>query len=190
MKKSKIILGIFSATILLASCNSNDAKADNLGTKSSENLDSKSKLEDDKKLIESIDLKRGEIEALAIKPVELKTENLREKVKQKWSKIHFYVNNDKVVKVKTYAYEGSSKRTEVFYADDKGLILVVIEDNGEGKKGKQKSELDKMYYFNEGEFLKEFKSSKEKELNVRNSDSEELMNEFSEYLEIFEKQKK
>ena len=92
---------------------------------------------------EDIDKTRSEIESLQIAPVELSTESLREKIKQKWSKIHVYVQNGNVVKIKTYPYAGISKRTEEFYANKDGLLLVVIEDNGEETNDKENNEIDK-----------------------------------------------
>jgi len=137
--------------------------------------------------VEQIDKIRQETEALQIKAVEVSTKDLREKIKQKWSKIHFYAQNGVLIKVKTYPHEKISKRTEEFYANKDGLVLVVIEDNGEGNKGKSKDILDKMYYFNDGKIIKEINNAKEKEYSVKEGDAEELLSEFKEYSEIYSK---
>lgn len=141
-------------------------------------------------LVSKIDKKRSEIESLNIKPVEISTNDLREKIKQKWSKIHYYVQEDKIVRIKTYPHPNISKRTEEFYIDNSSLILAVIEDNGEGTKGKPKEKLDKMYYFDNEKLIKEMKSSSETEFSIKNSDSEEVLSEYKEYVEIFKQKKK
>lgn len=187
MKNNKIIIGLLAATLGLTSCG---------GTKKqdTEKKDSNQQKEVVSKEIsmsvEKIDQFRTETEALSIKPIEVLSTNLREKTKQKWSKIHFYVNNDVVVKIKTYPYKEISKRTEEFYANKTGLLLAVIEDNGEGAKGKPKNEIDKLYYFNGDKLIKELTKGGEKEFNVRNSDAEELLVEFKEYMDIYTKTKK
>lgn len=134
---------------------------------------------------DALDANRADIEALEVEPIVVSTENMREKVKQKWSTFHFYVQDGSVVKVKTYAHEGISKRTEEFYADENGLFMVVIEDNGEGGKGKAKADIDKIYYFSNGEVVKELKKAEETEYSIKQGDAEELLAEFNEYLEIY-----
>jgi hypothetical protein len=94
------------------------------------------------------------------------------------------------MKVKTYPYTEISKRTEEFYANKEGLKLVVIEDNGEGEKGKPKDQLDKMYYFSSDKLIKEVSNQKESEYTVKESDAEELLSEFNEYLDIYKSTKK
>ena len=136
-------------------------------------------------IIENIDLKRKEIEQLKTAPIELTTENLRSKIKQKWSNLHFYIENDKLVKVKTYPHKGISERTEEFYAINEKLILAVIEDDGSGPKGKEKILLDKMYYFNNDSLIKVVKNNKEVEYNIKHSDAKELLSEFQEYYQLF-----
>jgi hypothetical protein len=185
MKKSTIIAVLFLSTLGLVSCNSNseeNAKDQSSEQTSENNLETSTEATTS---IEEIDQLRGEIESLDIVPVELSTAELREKIKQKWSKIHFYVKDNKVVKVKTYPHSEISKRTEEFYALEEVLALVVIEDNGDGDKGKAKSELDKMYYFDNGKLLKEVSNEKETEHTIKESDAEELLSEFNEYLELY-----
>lgn len=151
---------------------------------------SNTKMGDEEVNTESIDRKRKEIENLELTPVEITSGGLREKIRQKWSKIHFYVQDGNVVKIKTYPYETISKRTEEFYTDGNSLILVVIEDNGEGEKGKEKDQLDKMYYFKNENLVKELSNNQETEHRYRNSDAEELLAEYKEYLEIYTSLKK
>jgi hypothetical protein len=95
-----------------------------------------------------------------------------------------------IVKVKTYPHPSISKRTEEFYANKDGLLMVVIEDNGSAAKNQEKDMVDKMYYFNGDSLIKETNKGTESEYNVRNSDAEELMTEFKEYLDIYKKSKK
>lgn len=138
-------------------------------------------------LVNTIDNKRLEIEAQLeqIEKVEIDTDSLRPKIAQKWDKVHYYLQDGKVVRIKTYPYEGISTRTEEFYFNDGELILVTIEDDGLGNPGKEKGMIDKMYYFHQGLFLTEYNSSKEREYGIKESESEELMQEAQEYLDIF-----
>ena len=95
------------------------------------------------------------------------------------------MKDNQVVKVKTYPYTEISKRTEEFYTNEDGLVLAVIEDNGDGEKGKPNDEIDKMYYFDSGNLIKEVSSQKEDEHSIKASDAEELLSEFNEYIEIY-----
>lgn len=70
------------------------------------------------------------------------------------------------------------------------MVLAVIEDHGDGTKGESKSELDKMYYFSNGKVLQELSNKKETEYTVKESDAKELISEFNEYKEIFQKIRK
>ncbi len=185
MKKNIIIAGLLIATIGLSSCKSNESK-ENQEVKTDPPKEVASPTSSNPvPSVEEIDSMRAEIESLQIEPVEVSTSGLREKTRQKWSKIHFYVQNDIVVRVKTYPHPEITKRTEEFYANEDGLLLVVIEDNGEGAKGKPKNELDKMYYFNNGQLINESKKAKVSEYTIKESDAEELLSEFNEYLEIY-----
>jgi hypothetical protein len=186
MKKNKIVLGLMIATIALYNCNSNENKEmKNEGEEVISTYSTNQEIS-----VENIDKIRTEIESLEITPVELTTAGLREKIKQKWVKIHFYVEKEVVVKIKTYPHPAISKRTEEFYANKDGLLLVVIEDNGEGAKGKEKSEIDKMYYYNNNKLIKELNKEEKSEYTIKESDGEELLSEFNEYLDIFKATKK
>ncbi len=187
MKKIKIILGIMIAAIGLSSCNSNKNNTEvkietekEVSTTPTKNLIS----------VEEIDKTRSEIESLKLSPFEIPTTGLREKIKQKWSKIHFYVQNGIVVKVRTYPYLQITKRTEEFYANKDGLLLAVVEDNREGHEDNDQNEMDKMYYYSNGKLIKELKKEKELEYTIKESDAEELISEFNEYIEIYNKNKK
>lgn len=140
-------------------------------------------------LVSSIDAKRAEIEGNLGEPIVMTTENMRAKTKQKWQTIHFYTQNDEVVRIKTYPYAEISKRTEEYYVEGGKLILAVIEDNGEGEKGKPKDQLDKLYYFQDDKVVSEFHSENESEYSVREGDGEELLAEFKEYMEAFNNNK-
>jgi hypothetical protein len=115
----------------------------------------------------------------------LTTSNVREKIKQKWSKIRYDLVNDTVARIKTFPYEQISKRTEEFYFDKGQLVLVVIEDNGETPGGEPKKELDKLYYFKDGKMVEEVKNSNEKEYAIKNSEAVELLQEANEYIDLF-----
>ena len=187
MKKNKIIAGLLIATIGLSGCKSNESKENQEVKTDPQKEVSSPTLADPMISVEEIDKMRTAIESLQLDPIEISTSGLREKTRQKWSKIHIYAQNDIVVRVKTYPHPEISKRTEEFYANKDGLLLVVIEDDGEGPKGKPKNELDKMYYFNNGELINESKKAEASEYTVKESDAEELLSEFKEYLEIYKK---
>lgn len=136
-------------------------------------------------MIDSIDAKRENIESTIGEPLVVKTDSLRAKTKQKWKTIHFYAIDGKLARIKTYPYPEISERTEEYYVENDKLILAVIEDNGNSERGKSKEEVDKMYYFNDGSVLKEHHSEKENEYSVRDSDGEELLTEFNEYMEVY-----
>jgi hypothetical protein len=189
MKTNSFIIGMIACTLVFASCESAENQETEPETEvqtedSSESEDSES---ENVMSIEEIDQLRAEIESLEIAPVEVMTTNARAKIKQKWSKMHFYVQDGEIVKIKTYPHTEISNRTEEFYVKDGQLALVVIEDDGSGTKGKAKNEIDKMYYFSNGKLLVESKTDDKSEYTIKESDPEELMSEFGEYLEIYNK---
>jgi NAD(P)-dependent dehydrogenase (short-subunit alcohol dehydrogenase family) len=128
---------------------------------------------------------RQQIETSLEAPFELTTDLLRAKIKQKWSRIHFYTANGALVRVKTYPHEGISTRTEEFYFKDDALVAAVIEDDGSGGRGENPADFDKAYYFHNGALVKEINKGKEREYGIRNSDAEELLQEAAEYMDIF-----
>lgn len=134
--------------------------------------------------VAKIDALREEIEAWskANAGEEISTENMRAKVKQKWSKIHVYRNAaGEVVRIKTYPYAEISARTEEFYFQGGNLVLAAVEDNGlaEGEEN-----FDKLYYYKDGEPIHEVKGNDEPEYSIKESDAEELMQEANEYLKM------
>lgn len=144
--------------------------------------------EQKQEIVQKIDTQKAEIETQikALKPTEIKTEGLREQVKQKWEKIHFYTNAEgQIIRVKTYPYDKISKRTEEFYFQDGKLILAVIEDDGTGEAGKEKEKLNKLYYFNEEKPLHEINNSGETEYSIKESHAERLMEEANEYVKLY-----
>lgn len=178
----------FSAFSLLFSCSNDSAKEPNemvVEETIIEMEEEKPSLDIDS-LVKSIDEERTSIENELGEPMEITTAELKEKIKQKWSKIEFYTKDDKVVRIKTYPYPGISKRTEEFYLKDRALILAVIEDDGSGDRGKSNDEIDKMYYFHDNELIYEMNELTEKEYSIRESDAEELFSEVSEYLNIYD----
>lgn len=183
MKSSNTIWSLALVGGLLASCNNQEA-APTVEAPAAEIQEVVPEINRDS-IVTFIDGKRAAIEALTMEPIVMETTAMREKIKQKWSKLHIYAVDGQVFKIKTYPHEGISKRTEEFYAIDNNLAMVVIEDNGEGPKGKAKADLDKIYYFHNNEMLAEMSKGAEKEFGIRNSDAEELQAEFSEYLAAF-----
>ena len=178
----------FSAFSLLFSCSNDSAKEPNemvVEETIIEMEEEKPSLDIDS-LVKSIDEERTSIENELGEPMEITTAELKEKIKQKWSKIEFYTKDDKVVRIKTYPYPGISKRTEEFYLKDRALILAVIEDDGSGDRGKSNDEIDKMYYFHDNELIYEMNELTEKEYSIRESDAEESFSEVSEYLNIYD----
>lgn len=136
-------------------------------------------------LVLGIDEKRVSIEASLKNPTEILTSEMREKIQQKWEKIHFYTQAGVVVRIKAYPYAAISTRTEEFYLENERLMLAVIEDDGTGAKGKSVDEIDKMYYFYQDEVIFERHKSDEAEYGIKDSDAEELREEVAEYLEIY-----
>lgn len=120
-----------------------------------------------------------------IEPIQIETTGLRENIKQKWSKIHYYLKDNQVVRVKTYPHKEVSKRTEEFYYDNGKLSIVAIEDDGSGDRGKAKNQFDKIYYFKDGDYITEVNNSKEGEYTIKQSDAEKLLQEAKEYMDIF-----
>ncbi len=190
----KIILSGLVLTALLSSCDNTKKTTDTptdtttvVETPVVEVEETEMSEEHKQELVTKIDAQKAEIETKIkeIKPTELKTAELREQLKQKWEKIHFYVDNGQVIRVKTYAYDKISKRTEEFYFENGNLILAVIEDDGTGEAGKEKAELNKLYYFNEGMPVHEINNTNETEYSVRESDAERLLEEANEYLKLY-----
>lgn len=173
-------------TGIVFSCNSSQEKHAETATTETEQ---KQSLDTDS-LVQVINQKRIEIENGLGEAMSVSTAELREKIKQKWEKIHFYTKDNQVVRIKTYPYAKVSTRTEEFYLDNGRLILAVIEDKGEAPKGEALDQLDKVYYFHEDAPIFEKHKEAEGEYSVRNSDAEELLTEVKEYLEIFQKQPK
>lgn len=154
----------------------------------SENAEVKSAYVDS--LVAAINTKRVEIENSVSDPIAVSTSDLREKIKQKWEKIHFYTTDGSLVRIKTYPYENITKRTEEFYLENGELILAVIEDDGTGARGKSLEDFDKLYYFADGELIHEVHKSEEREYSLRKSDAEELQTEVREYLDIYQSRSK
>jgi len=141
-------------------------------------------------LVMDIDKKREMTEADLGEPVEMSTADLRGKTKQKWEKIHFYTKDGQVVRIKTYPYAAISKRTEEFYFNNGNLVLAVVEDDG-SKESEEESDMDKMYYFHDGEPIKEVNNAEgEKEYNTKDSDAEELHQEAKEYMDLYNNREK
>lgn len=140
-------------------------------------------------LVKVIEAENARIESnlKSLKRIILKTTDLRAQVKQKWSEINYYTENGKIVKVVTLPYPQISKRTEEFTYLNGKLILALIADNGIKESGEQEKQINKEYYYFNDNCFKEDNRSKEKETTIRNSDSERLLQEGNEYLDLFPK---
>ncbi len=140
-------------------------------------------------IVSKIDNERERIEVnlKSLKRTTLSTKDLRPQIKQKWSKIDFYTENGKIVRIKSYPYGQIAKRTEEFYFNSNKLILAFIEDEGLKNTGKSEKRVGKTYFFFNDACIKEDNRTNEKETSIRNSDSERLMQESGEYLDLFPK---
>ncbi len=188
ISKSKLILIMLPAFGLLSCNQTYEAPAEKAAEETSMEMEEAYGAETNvntDSLVNQINEQRATIEQSLGEPVVLLTEELKAKIKQKWSKIHFYTKDGSVVRIKTYPYAEISKRTEEFYLENGKLILAVIEDDGTGDKGKLMEDLDKMYYYYNDKLIKEKKQNDEQEFSVRNSDAEELLEEVAEYLELY-----
>ncbi len=193
MKKSLFVFtGILFFSLSMISCSNEDSKGNEVSQDIMDTSEEGINSENKETLVNQIDSVRTALEAnlKSLKMDQISTEGMRPQISQKWSKIHFYSQNGKVVRIKTYPHESISKRTEEFYFDEGNLVLVAIEDDGEGEKGKPKSRIDKMYYFHNDEFIHEEKNAMEAEFKIRDSDNERVLQEAKEYLEIFKNMKK
>ncbi len=142
---------------------------------------------DSEAVVKSVDELRNSIEEQIkdIEPTTLITTSARPRIAQKWSKIHYYALDGQIIRMKTYPHPGISKRTEEFYLNNDQLVLATIEDMGDVERGKDKSEIDKMYYYKDGSFVSESNNSTEPEYSIKKSEAEELMQECMEYLDLY-----
>ena len=172
-----ILIPILAMTF--AACNSSNPKQE---TTTAETETQKVEINSDR-LVLSIENQVEEIEAksdrLLVKK-EITTAELRPQIAQKWSKIHAYMDNGTVLRIKTYPHDAVSKRTEEFYFSNNDLMYVAIEDDGSGKEEK----VDKGYFFHNSEVIFEDNKSEESETAIRESDAERLLQEAKEYLEL------
>ena len=194
MKKSTMILSLLVSGILF-SCNnpaSTNKQGEETKAQAPEKTVEKSAPVDTAKMIAPINQQRQVIEEeiVSITPVVIKTDKMREKIKQKWSSIDYYVIDGQVVRLKTYPHPEISKRTEEFYFENGQLILAVVEDNGEGERGKGAEEIDKMFYYVDGQFFFELKRNMKVKIDEFSEiDAKELQKEAQEYMEIYQENK-
>ena len=192
MKTRLMILGIVVACFSCGSCNQSakteESKNNDAAIASEENAVKTPKINADS-LVKVIDIERERLEnnLKSFQKKTLSTKDLRPQVKQKWSKIDFYTENDQIVRIKSYPYDKISQRTEEFYFQKGKLILAFIEDDGSKFIGKEPKRAGKTYYFFEDSFLKEANVTNEKETTIRSSDGERLLQEATEYLELYPK---
>lgn len=188
---NKLKTSLFATLILFAAyaCDQNTSTNENTEAATTEAVEA-TEVEpgiDVEAAVSSINELRTQIETNIGDPVEVMTTELRAKIKQKWSKIHFYTIDGNVVRIKTYPHESISTRTEEFYLQDGNLVLAIIEDDGTGERGKSEEQVDKMYYYADGKAIKEVRSEEEGEYEVGSSDANELISEVKEYLSIYAK---
>lgn len=195
----KIPIALIAGAIALTSCNDRqEENTEQSNETEKESSNTKKQVEEEKEevhvpkvnidsLIEALNQSRIDIEnnLEGLKKTAIKTDKLREQVKQKWSQIDFYKDGDKLKRIKTYPHEGISTRTEEFYFNDAGdLTSVVIEDEGAGKKGGNEEGKDKIYYFHNNQQVAEVNESGETEYTIKHSDGERLLQEAKEYIQL------
>ncbi len=187
MKKSLLLL--FNAAIaaaLMVSCNTGADKNVCMGADTLKNVDSVAAAPpafNNDSIIKVIDAERERIETGLEKFQKntLQTKDMREQVKQKWSKLDYYSENNQVVRIKSYPYKQISERTEEFYFCNGALILAFIEDHGASNKGKSDQRKGKTFYFHNDTIIKEINDTDEP------ADTDEgikLLKEAHEYLAI------
>jgi hypothetical protein len=185
MKRAVLCIGIILVFISCGTNNSGKGKEEN--TTAAEKQDSlKSKptamnIDSVVKVAEAENM-RIESSLKKLKRTILKTTELRDQIKQKWSVIEYYQENGQIVKILTLPYPQISKRTEEFTFKNNKLILAVIADKGIKEGGDVEKAINKEYYYLDDKCIREDNRSKEKEMTIRNSDSERLMEEADEYV--------
>lgn len=189
MKRINLIV-LAVSVLLMASCIQVTEKSEQENQKNDDSVSASEEVKEEASLnvdslLTAIDNYRDKVEMDISDPIEISTEDLRAKIQQKWDRIHFYELNGELVRIKTYPHEEITERTEEFYVKDGQLSLVVIEDDGSGERGKTEGDFDKAYYFHNNEAIKEKKDGEESEFSVKDGDSEELLAEFKEYMEIY-----
>ena len=188
------ILNLLSAAlclVLFTSCENVEVDKTPRQNLEREERPEKSEQPDEKKMnIDSLATtmadKRDEIENSELTLMEVPTDRLKEKTKQKWEKIHFYHRKGELLRIKTYPYPNITSRTEEFYFEDGELFLAVIEDDGLGEKDEAAADIDKSYFFYDGELVHEIHNTDEREYSLRKSDAEELQTEVREYVDIYQ----
>ncbi|MFN4300060.1 MAG: hypothetical protein ACK4EX_10090 [Thermaurantimonas sp.] len=174
--------------VFLYSCTSKTSNEQNDEiTSAQEEVSLNLSVEEIDSIVAFIDSRRALAEDKKDNRIELTTKDLREKIKQKWSKIHYYFDGTSVIRIKTYPHENISNRTEEFYFHNGKLILAIIRDTGVEDLADRNKEIDKMYYFYNDKKLKEVNFSEEQEFSIRQSDGEELLSEAAEYLTLMPK---
>ena len=192
MKTRFMILGMAFVFFACSSNNQNAKKELNEKTDTTVKAESKTvntpKINTDS-LIKVIEVERERIEnnLKSFQQKILPTKDLRTQIKQKWSKIEFYTENGQIVRIITLPYEKIVNRTEEFYFQKNKLILAFINDEGAKYPGKEDKRIGKTYYFYEDAVIKEVNQTNEKETTIRSSDAERLLQEATEYLELFPK---
>ena len=150
------------------------------------NPESKLHEEERDALISKFDENRLAIEAKIhdIKPIEITSEYLRDKIRQKWSKIHIYTENGVILRIKSYPYETISDRCEEFYFYEGKLAMVVMENDGDWTQSQDVSKLDKVFYFENGKLI--FEKGGASPYNSLEDMSHELIQEAVEYTHLYE----
>ena len=131
-------------------------------------------------LVDKIEATKEKMQRIEILSKDLNSDQ----IKQKWSKIHFYLEKGKVCRIKTYPHEENSKQTDEFYFDNDQLVFAILQDNGDQATGKQELNFGRMYYFKDDELVKEVIHSEKKDNELKSSESKRLLEEANEYLEL------
>lgn len=131
-------------------------------------------------LVDKIEAEKEKMQCIEILSKDLNSN----KIKQKWSKVHFYLEKGTVCRIKTYPYEVNSKQTDEFYFDNDQLIFAILQNNGDQASGKQELNFGRMYYFKDDELVKEINNSQKEVKEVKTSGSKKILEEANEYLEL------
>jgi hypothetical protein len=131
-------------------------------------------------LVDKIEAAKEKMQRIEILSKDLNSGQIR----QKWSKVHFYLEKGKVCRIKTYPHEENSKLTDEFYFDNDQLVFAILQDNGDQATGNQELNFGRMYYFKDDELVKEVIHSEKKDHELKSAESKRLLKEANEYLEL------
>lgn len=178
-KDMKYLILCFVALAFVA-CSEEDSHNNN---KNSEYSDVLPRLDAILEKIESIrDDIKGSLSSL--ERIEIHLDSARSQVRQKWSKMHAYVKNGEIVRIKMYPHESISLRTEEFYYENEKIRFVFIEDKGMKHKSSDAEKFGRSFWFEKDRLVKADDHSKDGRELRKVSYEERLLDEAYEYLDI------